>query len=151
MTTYISAGSNIGDRMKNLSEACSALEQAADIKIIKRASVYETLPVDCSYNINFYNTVLMIETTFSPHELLAFMQGIETALGRKREYKNAPRIIDLDLLLYEDFEIKTEILTVPHPRMYERAFVLAPLSEITGEKYTYDENNIINIFDWKRV
>ncbi|BBU37783.1 MULTISPECIES: 2-amino-4-hydroxy-6-hydroxymethyldihydropteridine diphosphokinase [Aeribacillus] len=127
---YISLGSNIGDREYYLEESINQLNRHPDVEVIKMSSIYETDPVGYIDQELFLNMVIKIATNFTPYELLAFTQKIEYDLGRSREVKWGPRTIDLDILLYNNENIETEQLTIPHPRMFERSFVLIPLFEI---------------------
>lgn len=126
----IGFGTNIGDRAANIADAYAALEKVPGIHILRKSSVYETEPWGFKDQAAFYNSVAEVETNLPPHMLLGACLGIEAGLGRVRLFKNGPRIIDLDLLVYEDTEICDDVLTVPHPRIGERAFVLVPLSEL---------------------
>ena len=126
----IGIGTNIGDRLKNIENALSSVELLPGTKIIRCSRIYETEPWGYKNQQNFYNSCILVETSLSPNALLGALLGIEAALGRKREIKNGPRVIDLDLLLYEDEKIDTAELTVPHPRINERAFVLYPLKDL---------------------
>lgn len=135
---YIGIGTNIGDRMKNINDAIDALDHLPDTKVTKVSPVYETEPWGYTQQDNFYNVCAEVKTTLSPNGILGACLGIEAALGRKRTFKYAPRIIDIDVLLYNDLKLNTEELTVPHPRMTQRAFVLVPLKDVfpslkTGE------------------
>jgi 2-amino-4-hydroxy-6-hydroxymethyldihydropteridine diphosphokinase len=125
---YLALGSNIGNRQKNLSSALKRLCEIVDIH--KISSVYETDPVGYLIQPHFLNMVCYGQTALSPEELLRGIKTIEEALGRQPSFRNAPRPIDIDILLYGDLHFETEHLTIPHPRMSERAFVLAPLVEI---------------------
>lgn len=127
---YIGLGSNLGDSPDNLRQALRALNSVPEIVVDKVAGLYKTAPVGYTDQAWFYNTVARIQTTFDPHALLALLLQTEDTLGRVRNIRWGPRTVDLDLLLYEDLVIDTPALTVPHPRMLERAFVLVPLSEI---------------------
>ena len=126
----IGIGTNIGDREKNTENALLSLEKLPETKIIKCSRLYETEPWGYTDQQNFFNCCILIETSLSPRAFLGALLGIEAALGRVREFKNGPRIIDLDLLLYEDEIINDDELTVPHPRIKERAFVLFPLKDL---------------------
>jgi 2-amino-4-hydroxy-6-hydroxymethyldihydropteridine diphosphokinase len=126
----IGIGTNIGDRLENIKNSLDSLEKLPDTTIVKSSRIYETKPWGYLDQQNFYNCCILVETSLSPSALLGALLGIEAALGRIREFKNGPRIIDLDLLLYEDEIINTEELTVPHPRIKERAFVLYPLRDL---------------------
>lgn len=125
---YLALGSNLGDRLANLRAAISALE-AAGVRILRRSFAWQTPPVPADQP-PFLNAALMVETTHPPEALLDELKRIEHALGRRPGRRWGPRPIDLDILLYDDLAIETPRLTIPHPRLAERAFVLAPLSEV---------------------
>jgi len=127
---YIALGSNLGDRGENLNRAAFAVAALPDTKVTAVSCIYETAPVDCPPCDNFYNAVIRVETELSPKALLGACLGIEAGMGRLRGKRNGPRVIDLDLLLYENYEEASKELTLPHPRMGERAFVLVPLSDL---------------------
>lgn len=130
MKAYIGIGTNIGDRAENLRYAVRALGLVPGVTVADCSRVYETKPVGYAFQDNFYNICVQVGTSLSPSALLGVCLGIEAGAGRVRGIKNGPRIIDLDLLLYEDVSMDTEELVLPHPRMGERAFVLVPLAEI---------------------
>ncbi|CQR47446.1 2-amino-4-hydroxy-6-hydroxymethyldihydropteridinepyrophosphokinase [Paraliobacillus sp. PM-2] len=132
---YIALGSNIPPRDYYLNQAIEALRQEEAICIRSVSSIYETIPVGYTDQSNFLNMVIEIETKFSPTDLLKACQKIEQKLGRKRIKRWGPRTIDLDILLYNQENMKTEYLVIPHPRMHERAFVLVPLYEIAPSAY----------------
>lgn len=127
---YIGIGSNLGSPLENCRKAMTRLEEHPEIKVIARSSFYETEPVGRTDQDWFLNTAVEIATDLEPDSLLKSLLGIEKAMGRIRKEKWGPRIIDLDLLLYENQVIKTLSLEVPHPEMTKRRFVLAPLSEL---------------------
>ncbi len=129
----IALGTNLGNKIENINAAVRAVAKLQGVKIIKASGVYETEPVGCDEDDKFYNAAILVETSVSPALLLGECLGIEAAMGRIREKKNGPRIIDLDLILYEGFKSESYELTLPHPRALERAFVLAPLSELYPE------------------
>ena len=129
---YIALGANIGDRAGQLSAAIDEMERTG-LRVTKQSSVYETAPVGYTEQPSFFNMVVEVESRQSSDELLKTLQQIEQRLGRERLFKNGPRTIDLDILYYNGEDIQSEHLTVPHPRMQERAFVLAPLAEIAPE------------------
>lgn len=133
---YLSLGTNIGEREQNLKEAVQRLQNQQGIYIQAVSSVYETAPVGFIDQPSFLNLCLYIKTDASPFELLEKCQSIENELGRVREIRFGPRIIDLDILLYNQENMVTDKLTIPHPRMFERAFVLVPLMEIARKPYT---------------
>ncbi|HZX21011.1 MAG TPA: 2-amino-4-hydroxy-6-hydroxymethyldihydropteridine diphosphokinase [Clostridia bacterium] len=125
---YLSLGSNIGDTKSNLDRAIESLGEK--INILNRSSYYETEPVGYKDQDWFLNIVLEGETGLGPQELLRFTQGIESKMKRKKTIRFGPRIIDIDILLYGQIQLQTEDLIIPHPRMFERAFVMVPLYEI---------------------
>ena len=130
MRAEIGLGTNIGNREENLKTAIESLNLIPGTKVVKESKIYETEPVGYAEQPDFLNMVVRVETTLSPHALLGACLGIEAAMGRIRSIKNGPRIIDLDLLTYEDEVIDTPELILPHPRMLERDFVLIPLADI---------------------
>ena len=134
----IGIGTNMGDRLKNISDAEASLNLLPNTKIINKSSIYETKPWGFSDQENFYNSAVLVQTELSPNALLGALLGIEAAIGRVREFKNGPRIIDLDLLLYENEKMNTNELTLPHPRISERAFVLFPLNDLFKDNVAFD-------------
>lgn len=126
---YIGLGANLGDARATLQAACDALAQLPGTTLAARSSWYRSAPIDAQ-GPAFVNGVAALDTTLAPLELLDALQAIEQRHGRERPYRNAPRTLDLDLLLYADLLLHTERLTLPHPRLYERAFVLLPLAEL---------------------
>jgi 2-amino-4-hydroxy-6-hydroxymethyldihydropteridine diphosphokinase len=130
-TVYLGLGANLGDRKQNLSRALDLLSQ--HVKIEKVSSVYETEPVGFEHQPLFLNAVCRVNTELKPERLLRQAKQIESKLGRKSTFPNAPRLIDIDILFYDDRVLSTEDLTVPHPRLAERAFVLVPLAEIAPD------------------
>jgi 2-amino-4-hydroxy-6-hydroxymethyldihydropteridine diphosphokinase len=130
MRYFLSLGSNLGDRKKNLDRALVLLEEKG-VKVINRSSLYQTQPVDMSYQPWFYNLAVEVDCEFSPQELLGVIKDIERKMGRKTSRSKAPRQIDIDILLAEDMVIQTQELIVPHPRLEKRNFVLVPLKEIS--------------------
>ncbi|WP_338752576.1 2-amino-4-hydroxy-6-hydroxymethyldihydropteridine diphosphokinase [Bacillus sp. FJAT-52991] len=127
---YLSLGTNLGDRIENLQAALTSLRNEEHITIERLSSIYETDPVGYTEQASFLNMAIKIRTSLSAEELLEKCLSIESQLGRIREIKWGPRTIDLDILLYNQDNIESEKLIVPHPRMHERAFVLIPLLEI---------------------
>ena len=133
-TAYIALGSNLGDRLDCLRRSVSALRKQPGVEVNEVAGVYETAPVGGPPGQGSYlNSVLSLRTSLSADDLLDVLLGIETSLGRVRSEPCAPRTIDLDLLLFDDLVMNTPRLTLPHPRMHQREFVLQPLSEIAGD------------------
>ncbi len=129
----IALGTNLGNRIENINAAIRAIAKLSGVKILKASGIYETEPVDCETDEKFLNAAILIETSVSPAVLLGECLGIEAAMGRIRSKRNEPRIIDLDLILYEGFKAESYELTLPHPRALERAFVMAPLLELYPE------------------
>ncbi|ABV60763.1 MULTISPECIES: 2-amino-4-hydroxy-6-hydroxymethyldihydropteridine diphosphokinase [Bacillus] len=132
-TAYIALGSNIGKKETYLKEAVKKLHEHPEVQVESISSIYETTPVGYENQDDFLNMAVKISTSLRPNELLALTQKIEQELGRTREVRWGPRTADLDILLYNRENIETEQLVVPHPRMYERLFVLVPMSEICPE------------------
>lgn len=128
-TAYVGLGANLGDARATLQAAFDALAGLPATRLLARSSLYASAPVHAA-GPDFTNAVAALDTALPPHELLARLQGIERAAGRERPYRNAPRTLDLDLLLYGGQRVDSPVLTVPHPRLLERAFVLVPLAEI---------------------
>jgi 2-amino-4-hydroxy-6-hydroxymethyldihydropteridine diphosphokinase len=126
---YLSLGSNLGEREKNLASAMEELEKRG-AKILRRSSIYETEPVEIREQAWFLNCAIEVETSMQPQQFMSAMLEIELLLGRRRETKYGPRTIDLDILLEGDTILNTPQLTIPHPKMAERRFVLVPLAEI---------------------
>jgi 2-amino-4-hydroxy-6-hydroxymethyldihydropteridine diphosphokinase len=126
---YLSLGSNLGEREKNLASALDELEKRG-VKIPRRSSIYETEPVEIREQAWFLNCAIEVETDMPPQQFMSALLEIELLLGRRREAKYGPRTIDLDILLHGDTIVNTPQLTIPHAKMAERRFVLVPLAEI---------------------
>jgi 2-amino-4-hydroxy-6-hydroxymethyldihydropteridine diphosphokinase len=129
---YLGLGSNMGDRLNFLYQSVLNLQNHDEIEVITSSSIFETKPVGYTDQANFLNMVIKVRTSLTPVDLLGVAQEIEQILGRKREVRWGPRTLDLDILLYNQENIETEDLIIPHPRLEERAFVLIPLIEIDG-------------------
>ena len=125
---YLGLGSNLGNRQENLDRALDLLSQR--LRLRRVSSIYDTEPVGNTNQPRFLNLVCQVNTNLAPTELLTLLKGIEQKLGRTAGKRNAPRPIDIDILLYADQVIETPELVIPHPRLTERAFVLIPLAEI---------------------
>ncbi len=126
-------GSNIGNREQNIAAAIRLLAKHDDIAIDKVSSLYETEPVGVKEQPAFLNGVIKVITKLPPLQLLQVCLKVEKELGRVREKRWGPRIIDIDILIYDDVTLESEELILPHPRLHERNFVLIPLNEIVGE------------------
>jgi 2-amino-4-hydroxy-6-hydroxymethyldihydropteridine diphosphokinase len=135
VAAYVALGANLGDAAQALRDALGSLDRTPGIRLLKASGLYRTAPIDSS-GPDYINAVAEVSTTLTAPDLLMALQAIENAAGRERPYRNAPRTLDLDLLLYGDAHIESPDLTVPHPRMGERAFVLVPLQEIAKERVT---------------
>ena len=133
MKAYLSLGANLGDKAGSILEAIRLVNDHKDCSVIAQSSLYVTKPVGVLDQPNFVNAVIEVETALNPYDLLDLCSKIEQKMGRKRTIKWGPRVIDMDILLYEGVNISEERLTIPHPRMMERAFVLVPLAEIAPD------------------
>ena len=130
VTVYVGLGSNLGGPREQVQAAVAELGRIPDTKLLASSSLYGSAPLGYTAQPDFVNAVAKLDTGLSPERLLAELQAIEARHGRERRFPDAPRTLDLDLLLYDDAEFDAPGLVVPHPRMHERAFVLAPLVEI---------------------
>ena len=126
---YIGLGANLGNSRLAVLAAMDAIADIDGLALTRKSSLYGSAPVDAGGS-DYVNAVVEVMTHLAPHTLLERLQSIERRAGRERSYRNAPRTLDLDVLLYGDKSIKTDTLLVPHPRMSERAFVLRPLAEV---------------------
>jgi 2-amino-4-hydroxy-6-hydroxymethyldihydropteridine diphosphokinase len=133
----IAFGSNIGDRAQHIARAIDHLTRDDEIELVGLSHLYETEPWGDASQGRYINACALVETDLGPHDLLARCLAVEESLGRVRDPANryGPRTIDLDLIYYEDIEIHDERLTLPHPHLFERGFVLIPLAEVVGERF----------------
>jgi 2-amino-4-hydroxy-6-hydroxymethyldihydropteridine diphosphokinase len=129
---FVGLGANLGDAIATVRAAIDALNEIDGCVVAARSSLYRSAPVEAS-GADFINAVVQLHTRLQPMALLRAMQAIEDRFGRERPYRNAPRTLDLDLLLFGERRIVTPQLTLPHPRLHERAFVLRPLAEIAPD------------------
>ena len=159
-TAYLSLGSNLGNRFEMLQDAVQMLREEENIEVIAVSSVYETDPVGYTDQASFLNIVVEIKSPLSADKILSICMETEQTLGRIREFRWGPRCIDLDILLYNDENIVSENLTVPHPRMHERGFVLIPLIElapngvhpVTGVSFSdYAKGQKEGVHVWKTI
>lgn len=132
MIAYVGIGANLGEARANVEDALQRLAALPATCLTAQSSLWRTAPIDSSGD-DYINAVAAIDTALEPHALLEALRAIELAHGRERPYRNAPRTLDLDILLFGDAVIDTPALRVPHPRMHLRAFVLAPLCEIAPD------------------
>jgi 2-amino-4-hydroxy-6-hydroxymethyldihydropteridine diphosphokinase len=130
-TAYLSLGSNLGNREQSLRQAIARLTEAGTV--VQQSSIYETEPVEFTAQPWFLNCVVELETDLTPQRLMAELLAIEQEMGRERTQKKGPRVIDLDILLFGDLVTSSADLTIPHPAMQERRFVLEPLVEIAPQ------------------
>lgn len=128
---YLGIGTNLGDRAHNIRETLRRLAELGTVRAV--SSLHETAPWGVLDQPVFLNAACLLETGLSPQQLLAAIKRIERAMGRAPAVRYGPRIIDVDILLYDDLILSGERLTIPHPQMHERSFVLLPLREIAGE------------------
>jgi 2-amino-4-hydroxy-6-hydroxymethyldihydropteridine diphosphokinase len=134
---YIALGANLGDARAAVCAAMNAIDSLPGVKLMAASSLYSTAPIESS-GPDYINAVVKVLSTLPAYSLLSALQKIEHAAQRERPYHNAPRTLDLDVLLYGSARIESDVLTVPHPRMWERAFVLLPLQEIAPELVSLD-------------
>ena len=132
VTAYVGLGANLGDPVAALALAVEQMDAHPGISVTARSSYYRTAPVDSS-GPDYTNAVVEVRTTLTAPALLACLQRIEWAAGRERPFRNAPRTLDLDILLFGDAHVFSAALRIPHPRMWQRAFVLLPLAEIAPQ------------------
>ena len=130
---FVGLGANLGDRQTALCAALTAIGQLPGTRVLRVSPLYGSAPVDAG-GPDYLNAVAEIATTLAPQALLQALQAIEHSAGRERPYRHAPRTLDLDILWFGDQVIDTPLLTVPHPRMAERAFVLRPLADLVPER-----------------
>lgn len=130
---YVGVGSNLGQPARQVEQALAELDRLPQSRVAKRSSLYRSAPVGYADQPDFVNAVAQLETGLPAERLLSELQQVEARHGRSRSFANAPRTLDLDLLMFEELETKSERLTLPHPRMHERAFVLMPLVELAPE------------------
>jgi 2-amino-4-hydroxy-6-hydroxymethyldihydropteridine diphosphokinase len=141
LDAYVGIGSNLGDPVAEVERAFAEIAAIAGTELVARSSLYRTAPIDAGGG-DYVNAVARLRTTLSPAALLAALQAIERAHGRERPYANAPRTLDLDLLLHGDHAVASEALTLPHPRLHERAFVVVPLAEIAPDLVVPEHGHI---------
>lgn len=142
---YVALGANLGDPVSSLKAAVEALKTLPRTRFIKASGFFRTAPVGLRNQPDFINAVAALETELSPAELLAELFAVEARFGRQRSVKNAPRTLDLDLLLHGEARSDDPDLTLPHPRMHQRAFVLAPLAEVAPEVSVPGHGRVVDL------
>jgi 2-amino-4-hydroxy-6-hydroxymethyldihydropteridine diphosphokinase len=155
---YLGLGSNLGDRTQHLVRACATLQQHPAIGVQAMSSLYQTAPMGVTDQPWFLNAVAQLQTTLSPPSLLSVTQATERCLGRTVTFRWGPRVIDIDILLYDALQLCTPFLTIPHAALRERAFVLVPLHELapdlqlpTGEPVHELLNSLVNSDGVQRI
>lgn len=129
----IALGSNLENPVQQVEAALAAIAALPGVSLLRRSACYQTAPVGYADQPDFINAVCEVDTTLAPQALLAALLEVEQAFGRVRTFRNAPRVLDLDLLLVEGVVLDTDFLTLPHPRMHERAFVMLPLADMAAD------------------
>lgn len=134
---YLALGANLGNAQAALRDAAQSISALPTTRLLVTSSLYRAAPIE-STGPDYFNAVIAVATRLSAPELLLRLQQIESQAGRERPYRNAPRTLDLDILLYGEARISSAVLHIPHPRMWERAFVLVPLAEIAPKQVSPD-------------
>ncbi|MGL6047493.1 MAG: 2-amino-4-hydroxy-6-hydroxymethyldihydropteridine diphosphokinase [Vogesella sp.] len=129
----IALGSNLENPVQQVEAALAAIAALPGVSLLRRSACYQTAPVGYADQPDFINAVCEVQTSLSPEALLTALLEVEQAFGRVRTFRNAPRVLDLDLLLVEGVVLDTDFLTLPHPRMHERAFVMLPLADMAAD------------------
>jgi 2-amino-4-hydroxy-6-hydroxymethyldihydropteridine diphosphokinase len=142
---FVALGSNLQDPVLQVKNAFYALEKLPKSKLIRASSLYVTAPLGYDNQPDFINAVAELNTQLTPEKLLDALHIIENEAGRERPFPNAPRVLDCDLLLYDNLTMNSAKLTLPHPRMFERAFVLLPLAEIAPDLSLPDGSNVVKL------
>lgn len=145
MRAYLALGSNLGDRLVTLQQAVDALSAMPDTVVIRSSRVWETEPVGGPEQGAFLNAVIELETELDPLDLLAAVNLVEARLGRTREIRWGPRTIDIDIVLIDGRAVDEPTLTVPHPRMHQRAFVVLPLLELLPDPVLPDGTRLLDV------
>lgn len=142
---YIALGSNLRDPVQEVRQAMVELGTLPGTRVVRPSSLYRTAPLGYDDQPDFINAVAEIETSLEPVALLRAILALETQHGRERPFTNAPRVLDLDLLLYDQVSMNSQELTLPHPRMHERGFVLLPLAEIAPDLQLADHGKVMDL------
>ncbi len=146
---FVALGSNLpgnsGSPANQILRAFQAIEKLPGTKLVKQSSLYQSTPVGYDNQPDFINAVAQVRTDLSASALLDALLDIEQAFGRERPFPNAPRVLDLDLLLYDEQELHSQKLTLPHPRMFERSFVMLPLAEIAPDLHVAKHGSVVEL------
>lgn len=145
MDAFLGLGSNLGDRLGTLQRAIDLLAAEPSIVVQRTSRIWETEPVGGPEQPDFLNVVAEIETALEPHHLLHAVNHVEAELGRSRDVRWGPRTIDIDILLIDALTLEGDRLTVPHPRMHERAFVVMPLLELLPDPVLPDSTRLLDV------
>lgn len=153
MKYVLGVGTNMGSRMENINRCIDSINLTPYTDVLMCSAVYETEPVGYARQDNFYNCVLLVESELDVHEMLGLCLGIESGFGRKRGIANGPRILDIDILLAEDKRVEAKNLSVPHPRIRERRFVLMPMLDLfpQGTAFGYEFKSFIDKIEGQYV
>jgi 2-amino-4-hydroxy-6-hydroxymethyldihydropteridine diphosphokinase len=146
-TAFVALGSNLDEPRDQVARGILEIGALPETRLLKRSSLYRTAPVGYLDQPDFINAVAMVETALAPHALLDGLLAIERRHGRVREFLNAPRTLDLDVLLYGELVLHEHGLTLPHPRMHERAFVLLPLAEIAPDEVIPGKGRVADLLE----
>ncbi len=144
---YVALGANLGQPAATVKAALATLAKIPDTALVTVSSLYQTAPVGLKHQPDFINAVAVLDTDLAPQDLLTALFELEARFGRSRSVPNAPRTLDLDLLLFGDIELDEAQLTLPHPRMHQRAFVLAPLAEIAPDCLVPGRGRVQDLLD----
>ena len=150
ITAFVALGANLGDPRATIARAMGDISRSAGVTLVQLSSLYRSAPIESS-GPDYVNAVVEILTSLNAPALLAVLQEIEALAGRKRPYRNAPRTLDLDILIFGGASVYSPQLTIPHPRMFERAFVLIPLAEIAPDRVTNSQLAAVRLQSVKRM
>ncbi len=142
---YIALGSNLKQPVQQVTNALQALQALPETRVLQSSSLYQTAPLGYDNQPDFINAVACVETQLEPQALLQALLAIEQQFGRERPFANAPRVLDLDLLLFSQVVMQTPTLTLPHPRMHERSFVMLPLAEIAPDLILPNKASVVEL------
>ena len=142
---FVALGSNLEDPQKQVLRALAELDSLPETRVIAKSALYRTAPLGYDNQPDFINAAAEVSTTLEPVALLRALLALETTHGRERPFPNAPRVLDLDLLLYDDLQLHDPELTLPHPRLHERGFVLFPLADIAADVHIPGQGKVCDL------